>query len=184
MARTLKSEIDIICDVTGRLATLGIPYMLTGSVAMNYYAEPRMTRDIDIVVVIEYEDVAALMSAFSGEYYIEAHDVKESIQHCSMFNILHLESVIKVDCIVRKLSKYRRLEFDRRQRIEIRACPIDIVSKEDLILSKLFWAKDSHSEIQLRDVQNLMLSGYDRAYVNKWKHELGVGDLLQELGHE
>ena len=32
--------------------------MLTGSMAMNYYAEPRMTRDIDLVIALCPEDAA------------------------------------------------------------------------------------------------------------------------------
>ena len=180
----MKSEIEIICEVVRRLEAIGLPYMLTGSVAMNYYAEPRMTRDIDLVIVIENEKIHALLSAFSPDYYVEEGDVREAVQHCSMFNILHLDSVVKIDCIVRKPSEYRRLEFERRRSVNIGDTPVNIVSKEDLILSKLFWAKDSHSEMQLRDVQNLMSSGYDQAYVAEWKDELGVGSLLRELEHE
>ena len=44
----MQNEIDIIRDVAARLEGVGIPYMLTGSMAMNYYAQPRMTRDIDL----------------------------------------------------------------------------------------------------------------------------------------
>ena len=62
---------------------------------------------------------------------------------------------------MRKSSEYRRLEFDRRQKIQILDFATWIVSKEDLIISKLFWAKDSHSELQLRDVKNLLATGFD-----------------------
>jgi hypothetical protein len=73
--------------------------------------------------------------------------------HQLLFNLIHNENVIKVDCIVRKQNDYRINEFNRRQRIKIRDFETWIVSKEDLILSKLFWAKDSRSETQLRDVK-------------------------------
>jgi len=49
-----------------------------------------------------------------------------------------------------------------------------------LIISKLHWARDSHSEFQLRDVKNLLVSGYDVAYLEQWTRELGLYDLLQE----
>jgi hypothetical protein len=54
------------------------------------------------------------------------------------------------------------------------------VSKEDLIISKLVWAKDSHSEIQLSDVRNLLATGYDAAYLRHWTCELGLDNLLEE----
>jgi len=90
------------------------------------------------------------------------------------------ESVIKVDCIIRKGSPYRRAEFDRRQRITIEDFSTWITSKEDLIISKLWWAKDSHSELQLRDVKNLASTGCDTGYVKRWTKELGLHNLWLE----
>jgi hypothetical protein len=57
---------------------------------------------------------------------------------------------------------------------------ISIVSKEDLIISKLAWAKDSHSEFQLRDVKSLLEAGYDDAYLTEWTSKLGLTNLLKE----
>ena len=54
------------------------------------------------------------------------------------------------------------------------------MSKEDLIISKLIWTKDSHSELQLRDVKNLAATGYDTVYVEHWTGELGLTTLWQE----
>jgi len=61
---------------------------------------------------------------------------------------------------------------------------IGYMLKEDLILSKLFWARDSHSELQLRDVKNLVSTGCDRAYIEQWTNALGVANLWQEIAHE
>jgi hypothetical protein len=97
-----------------------------------------------------------------------------------LFNLIHQQSVIKVDCIVRKSSLYRRAEFERRQRIKIEDFSTWITRKEDLILSKLDWAKDSHSELQLRDVKNLLATGCDRPYIERWAKELGLLSLWQE----
>jgi len=179
----MKNEIDILGDVSARLASLGIPYMMTGSMAMNYYAEPRMTRDIDIVIAMTPSAVANLVEAFENDYYMERSAIDEALTHTSMFNLLHRESVIKVDCIIRKASKYRHVEFERRSEITVEGISTFIVSKEDLILSKLDWAKDSHSEFQLRDVKNLLATGYDADYVQEWAADLGVADLLKETAN-
>jgi hypothetical protein len=72
------------------------------------------------------------------------------------------------------------VEFERRQKILILDFTTFIVSKEDLIISKLSWAKDSHSELQLGDVRNLLATGYDAAYLQRWTRELGVDNLLNE----
>ena len=65
-------------------------------------------------------------------------------------------------------------------RLEIQGVLVWLVSKEDLIISKLFWARDSHSELQLRDVKNLLASGYDVEYLERWTRKLELNSLLQE----
>src|SRR5881396_3361207 len=178
------NEIDIVRDISHRFEQAGIPYMLTGSMAMNYYAQPRMTRDIDVVIAIAAEDVGRVAALFRSDYYVNEERIRESLAHESMFNLIHHESVIKVDCIIRKRSEYRRVEFERRQRISILDFTTFIVSKEDLIISKLFWAKDSHSEIQLGDVKNLLATGYDEGYLRRWTRQLGLDSLFQECLHD
>ena len=173
------NEIDIVRDISHRFEQVGIPYMLTGSMAMNYYAQPRMTRDIDVVIAIGPEDVGCVTALFRPDYYVSEENIRESLAHESIFNLIHHESVIKVDCIIRKGTEYRRTEFERRKKISILDFTTFIVSKEDLIISKLFWAKDSHSEVQLADVRNLLTTGYDAAYLQRWTRELGLDKLLQ-----
>ena len=174
------NEIDIVRDISRRFEQAGIAYMLTGSMAMNYYAQPRMTRDIDVVIAIGPEDVGHVAALFRPDYYVSEENIRESLAHESIFNLIHQESVIKVDCIIRQSSDYRRVEFERRERISILDFTTFIVSKEDLIISKLFWAKNSHSEIQLADVRNLLATGYDADYLQHWTGELGLDNLLNE----
>jgi len=77
-----------------------------------------------------------------------------------------------VDCIVRKQSEYR-LTIHRRQRIKIENFETWIVSKEDLVPQNCFWAKDSRSELQLRDVKNLVSTGSTR-YIERWTRALDL----------
>jgi hypothetical protein len=174
------NEIDIVRDMSRRFEQAGIQYMLTGSMAMNYYAQPRMTRGIDVVIAIVPEDVGRVAALFRPHYCVSEESIREALVNESIFNLIHQDSVIKVDCIVRRRSEYPRVEFERRQRISILDFTTFIVSKEDLIISKLFWAKDSHSEIQLGDVKNLLATGYDAAYLRRWTRELGLDNLLKE----
>jgi hypothetical protein len=176
----VATEIDIVRDVSRKLDQGGIDYMLTGSMAMNYYAQPRMTRDIDVVVAVGPNDVERMASLFEPEYYLSKESMRESIAQESVFNLIHHESVIKVDFIVRKQDEYRRVEFERRQKVAILDFTTCIVSKEDLIISKLWWAKDSHSELQLGDVKNLLATGCDTVYLERWTRELGLNNLLQQ----
>ena len=179
----MLTELEVLQDVCGRLERGGLAYMLTGSVAMNYYAEPRMTRDIDMVVALGAGDTGRLRSLFAPDYYVP-DDLDRAVASAGMFNLVHIDSVVKIDIIVRKDAPYRQAEFARRIQVELPGFTIWIVSKEDLVLSKLCWAKDSRSELQLRDVHNLLASGADRRYIDRWAQELGVRELLREISHE
>ena len=139
--RSEMNEIDIVRDTSRRFERANSPYMLTGSMAMSYYAQPRMTPDIDIVIAIGPEDVNRVAALFRPDYYLNEENIRESIACESIFNLIHHESVIKVDCIIRKSSEHRRTEFERRQKIAIDDFTTFIVNKEDLIISKLFWGK-------------------------------------------
>jgi hypothetical protein len=154
--------------------------MLTGSFAMNYYAAPRMTRDIDVVVVLERKNVSDLIALFDPDYYVARESVERAVASESVFNLIHQQTVIKVDCIVRKSNAYRRLEFERRVPIIINDFGTWIVSKEDLMLSKLDWARGTNSEQQLRDVKNLLATGYDADYMDEWARTLDLEDLWLE----
>ena len=66
----MQNEIDILRDVSERLNSAGIAFMLTGSVAMSYYATPRMTRDIDIIVALDRSHIEKISNLFGSDYYV------------------------------------------------------------------------------------------------------------------
>ncbi|MCK4312467.1 MAG: hypothetical protein KAW88_07015 [Candidatus Cloacimonetes bacterium] len=177
----LYSELDVLFDVVEKLNELHIDYMLTGSLAMNYYAEPRMTRDIDIIIEIFPKDINRFIDKFQKEYYIAENSVKEAIEQVSSFNIIHNLLVIKLDFIIRKKEEYRKMEFDRKQTIRILDNQINIVSKEDLIISKLYWAKDSKSEKQKNDIINLLQTGYNKEYLIEWLITLNLIQFFKDF---
>jgi hypothetical protein len=117
--------------------------MLTGSMAVNHYALPRMTRDIDFVLDMKPGDSPRMMAAFQDDYFVRQEAIESALKHRSMFNLIHHETVLKVDCILLKSADYARAEFDRRQPITVRDEDMHldfqtvIVTKEDLILAKL-----------------------------------------------
>lgn len=175
----MSAELDVLQDMVARLEGAAIDYMLTGSIALSYYAQPRMTRDIDLVVELGPRNPQQVFALFSPDYYVSEADIGRAIRDRGMFNVLHLGQLVKVDLIVRKDSDYRAHEFSRRRRVQLPGFEAWIVSREDLILSKLWWAKASGSELQLRDVRALLAGGADEAYLQRWAAGLTVTDSLQ-----
>ena len=176
----MSAETDVLEDAVGRLEKAEVPYMVTGSVALSYYAQPRMTRDVDIVVELAPRDAKEVADLFSPEYYVSEEAVAQAMRDHGVFNIYHEEKLIKVDLIVRKPAEYRRHEFARRRRVRLGGLEAWVVSKEDLLLSKLVWAESSASELQLRDVKSLLASGVDELYLREWAPKLGVEALLEK----
>jgi hypothetical protein len=182
----VNAELEALHAVVARLESAGIPYMLTGSVAMSYYAEPRMTRDIDLVVELAPGDEQRVMQLFEPDYYVSEEAVRSAIADRRMFNLFDMARLVKIDLVVRKEDEFRHHEFARRRKYPLGGKGIWLVSKEDLILSKLAWAANSQSETQLGDVRRLLASGADGAYLREWSDKLGVEDLLRkclDAGH-
>ncbi|MES1255427.1 MAG: hypothetical protein ABUS56_07465 [Acidobacteriota bacterium] len=178
----MTDEFDILKLVTERLDAAGIAHMLTGSVAAGYYAEPRMTRDVDLVVELDAAAAARVANLFAPDFLLDAGTIAAAVRRRGMFNLIHIVAAVKIDMIVRKDSPYRREEFRRRRRVAIGGHEMWLVSPEDLILSKLDWSKDSRSELQQRDVRGLLrhAAALDHAYMERWADELGIRHLLRE----
>jgi len=177
----MTTELDVLGVVSDRLSANGLAFMLTGSFALAYYATPRMTRDLDIVVALNARDADTLVAAFASDFYIDVDAARAAILSERMFNLMHLESGVKVDLIVRKSSEFRQGEFARRRAVAVAGIRTWIVSCEDLILSKLLWALESNSELQRRDIHQLLAGAIDLNYIHKWAPQLGVAALLNEL---
>lgn len=167
--------LKLLEEVCAKLEGVDIPYMLSGSLAMNVYTVPRMTRDIDIVIHLETNDIETFSDLFNDGFYIYKEGIEPEIQRQGMFNVINYESGEKIDFIIRKNSEFHINEFDRRRRTEAFGFKAWVVSAEDLIISKLKWIQDLESETQKRDVSNLLnISDIDREYVKSWCKELNL----------
>ena len=177
----MTEELQTLRDIISRLDASGVEYMLTGSLAMNCYAQPRMTRDIDLVVAFFLKDAVRIEGMLGKDYYVSRDAARDAVLHQSSFNAIHQGTLIKVDFMVRKDDEFRRHEFSRRVRLRVDVFDAWVVSKEDLILSKLEWARESISQRQLSDVQNLIASGCDTEYLKEWSVKLNLIDMLTRV---
>ncbi|MBC8320884.1 MAG: hypothetical protein H8E34_09200 [Bacteroidetes bacterium] len=152
-----------------------ISYMLSGSVAMGIYTVPRMTLDIDIVIELDNSNIDVFLNIFKENFYINAASVKEEIKRRGMFNVIDHDTGYKVDFIVRKESKYRRLEFARKRKANINDFSVWVVSPEDLVISKIEWIQQYPSPKQINDIENILdYEDIDKTYIIEWCNELGL----------
>jgi hypothetical protein len=162
--------------VTSALEQASVPFMIVGSFASNLYGVGRATFDIDIVVSANAEQLQNFLSIFrKTDWYYDLQDALEACKRRSMFNILDMADGWKVDIIFTKPETYHRVAFERRAPAEIDQVPLYAASAEDVVISKLDWAKMGSSSRQIEDVAGILeekKDSLDFAYIEKWVVEL------------
>jgi len=168
-----------------RLDQAGIEYMLTGSMALNFYGHIRATNDIDIVIQVGPSDANRIYQLFREDCYINEDSVTTAIAQQGLFNIIDNEDVFKVDFIVAKDNVYTEAQFKRRHKIPIEEERVlFVISPEDLIISKLAWSQDSLSEMQENDIRNILnisADSLDKVYLETWAERHGVKERLDQI---
>ena len=134
--------------------------------------------DIDLVIDPEPDQLDAFVRAIEAAgMYVSDVAAHEALAHRSMFNVVDTQSGWTADLIVRKLRSFSEEEFARRHEIEFLGVSLHVASLEDVLLSKLEWAKLGGSARQLEDVASLVrLRGdeLDHEYVRHWVQTMGL----------
>ena len=157
--------------------------MVTGSMASVHFGEPRSTLDIDIVIDPTAQQLDRFLHSLGDDYYVSTETARQALRERSMFNVIDYKTGWKADLIVRKDRPFSVAEFACRQETQLQGVTAFVATAEDVILSKLEWAKLGESERQLRDVAGVieMADTLDEAYLRKWAKELGVEENLDDL---
>jgi hypothetical protein len=180
----MTSQDDFLKKLIKSLTDCSIPYMISGSLGSSYHGRPRATKDIDIVIAPTEEQLLEFVKSLGKDFYVSLEAVRDAFDNNSMFNIIDSLSGWKADFILRKARAFSRQEFERKSIAEIGGIDVWITSPEDIILSKLEWAKNSHSEQQFGDALGVAVIQRDRLdvnYLRKWAEELRVEDSLESL---
>lgn len=182
-----NEPIEVTLKVTNIFENLGVPYLIGGSLASALYGMVRTTQDSDIVAEMRMEHIQPFVSALQDDFYVDEEMIAESIQHNSSFNIIHRETMFKVDVFIPRPRPFLQSQLARAQKqtfsfdSEISA---KFASPEDTILSKLEWylMGGEVSERQWRDILGVLKTRageLDLVYLRKWANELKVTDLLE-----
>lgn len=174
--------------VVNALEKYSIPYYIGGSIASSIFGMARATMDIDIVADVKLHHSSLLKQELETSYYIDEDMIKEAIQNSSSFNLIHLETAIKIDVFIFKDIPYHRNALERKIKDTLEDDDIKtefyFSSPEDIIISKLQWYElgGKVSERQWLDVIGVIKvqgDSLDKNYLQVWAEKLGILKLLK-----
>jgi len=184
----LPDIIEVTLKVVKVFEELGIAYHIGGSLASSAFGIARSTLDVDIVADIKPEQASDISENLRGEFYVDPEMIINAIQKESSFNLIHLETLFKVDLFPLKNHPFDHQAFQRRLQKTISeetSQQLFFATPEDIILHKLTWYKagEGVSDRQWIDVLGVLkVQGdqLDMVYLNHWAKELGVSELLKK----
>lgn len=171
---------------------LEIDYYIGGSIASSAYGIARATLDIDLVADIPLAQVQKLVENLQPMFYLDEEMIVDAIRRSSSFNMIHFETMTKIDVFIPQTTPYDSTAFQRRQKDtldEDDQTVFYLASAEDTILHKLIWYRmgDRISERQWFDVLGVLKvqgDGLDMDYLHYWAKELKLTDLWNEAIRE
>ena len=182
-----NEPIAVTLLVIDAMDALGVPYLIGGSLASAVHGVLRATLDTDLVADLRLEHAEPLARALGGTFYVDAESIREAVLHQRSFNVIHLETMFKVDVFVVKKRPFHHSQMERRTAQVIATDPdrtAYVATAEDTILAKLEWYRlgGDVSERQWCDVLGVMKVQADRldlAYLRQWAVQLNISDLLE-----
>ena len=176
---------NLLARLVAKLDAASVPYMLTGSYASSAHSIPRATRDIDIVIFPNRQQLDAFLASLSpSDYHVDSEDAVEALKRRSQFNVIDYATGWKVDFIVPPFTDFNIEEFERRRTLDLGGFSIHIASAEDIIVAKMLWARSGESALQIRDaatVVSAQASKLDRVYVERWVRRLRLESEWQDV---
>ncbi len=188
----LAEPIQITSRIARELDRLGIRYLIGGSLASSLHGVPRATHDVDIVADINESHIPEFVRVLESEFYIDAETIREAVRIQSMFNIIHQDTMFKIDIFILKSDAVSHEEMKRREEYQLtedRKDTFYIATAEDTIIQKLFWYQlgGCVSDRQWSDVNGMLKvqqKRLDQHYLEKIAKLKGVEELLKQALRE
>ncbi len=183
----MSEQQDFLKRLVERLDKAGVPYVVAGSLSSSLHGRPRATNDIDLVIAPTESRFQRFGDSLGPDDYVSKDAARAAPKGRTSFNIIDIRTGWKADLYVRGTRPFSTMEFDRRRKAAILGMEVWVLSPEDVILSKLEWAKESRSERQMQDVLGVLQmrrGSLDEEYLRRWADVLGVQDLLKKLLQE
>jgi len=183
-----SDPILIVTTLAAAFDSLGVPYLVGGSVASSVHGISRATEDVDVVADLTERQVVPLVAALENDFYVDSEMVLDEVRRRGSFNILFKSTLDKADVFVLSGEPWAQEQMSRRRAERLGddedAPAVYFCSSEDIVLQKLRWYRmgGEVSDRQWGDVTGVLkvqADALDLDYMRHWAAELGIADLLE-----
>jgi len=182
------SETELFQVFTRKLNSLGLEYMVTGSVAGTLYGEPRVTHDVDIVIRLPGARVHSFVEQFPlEEFYCPPEEIvaQELLRgQRGHFNLIHHESGFRADVYLAQRDPLHLWALSERRAIDLDGEPLWVAPPEYVIIRKLEFFREGGSEKHIRDIRGILaVSGeiIRGNVIEDWVRRLGLAEAWQRV---
>ena len=159
----LSAELDYQ-SIFKELNRQNIDYIVVGGLAVNFHGVPRMTYDIDLMILLDSQNIRNTLSVLSGWGYrarapVDPGDLIDEEKraayirekHMKAFSFYHdTQAIGEIDLVIDTPLPYEEMKM-RAVKVNLGGVQIPVVSKKDLIKLK----RRSGRKQDLSDVESL-----------------------------
>lgn len=126
---------DALVSICSNLEEMGVPYAVIGGIAVGFWAQPRLTQDVDVAVELDGLDSSAVMAELLERFNPAAPNTDELLEQTRVL-LLRTPEGVRVDVVIAEFPLQKRA-VERAQVVQIGNARVRVCSPEDLILLKI-----------------------------------------------
>lgn len=175
-------------EATGRvldaLNSVGVPYMLVGSLSSSFYGIPRATHDADFVLGAAQTPIAEIMDRLGPAFRLEPQLTFETVTGTTRYLIRVVESSFRIELFLLSDEPHDQQRFARRRETQLFGRTAFVPTPEDVIITKLRWSSRTAGEKDIHDVRGVVAVQQDRLdwpYVESWCDRDGTRQRLDQI---
>ena len=175
---------DLVVAVFDALAALHVPFMVSGSLASNFYGVPRATQDADLVLELSGVPVDAFAARLQDTFEVDTQLAFETVTGSRRL-VAHARDVaFDVELFDLTDDRHDRERFARRQFVDVLGRTVAVPTPEDVIINKLRWWQRAGRRKDVDDARNVLAvqrALLDQEYLRRWCADLDLLDPLDDV---
>lgn len=172
---------EALVAVIRELNTVGIPYMLVGSISANYYGVPRLTQDADVVVGLVDDLFGELARRLAPSIRFDPQLEFETVTMTKRRRANLGDAHYSFEFFEVSRDPHDQERFGRRVKLSILGVPAYLPTVEDVVITKLRWARPKDRQ----DIRGVLAiqgdAAFDWDYIHRWTETHGTRALLDEI---